>query len=73
MLDMGFRPAVDRIVRACPAERQTLFFSATLDGLAGQVASLYTTRAVVHDHEPSDVETWRQSSIVSSPSPRTTA
>ncbi|MFI4951414.1 MAG: DEAD/DEAH box helicase, partial [Caulobacterales bacterium] len=26
MLDMGFRPAVDRIVRACPAQRQTLFF-----------------------------------------------
>src|ERR1700760_23880 len=29
MLDMGFRPAVDRIVDACPAERPTLFFSAT--------------------------------------------
>src|SRR4051794_29007287 len=27
MLDMGFRPAVDRIVQACPRERQTLFFS----------------------------------------------
>src|SRR5215218_8284851 len=24
MLDMGFRPAVDRIVSACPADRQTL-------------------------------------------------
>ena len=38
MLDMGFRPAVDRIVAACPADRQTLFFSATLDGEAGRVA-----------------------------------
>src|ERR1035437_2185150 len=35
MLDMGFRPAVDRIVRACPASRPTLFFFATLDGEAG--------------------------------------
>ncbi len=53
MLDMGFRPAVDRIVKACPAERQTLFFSATLDGLAGDLAGRYTTRAVVHEQAPS--------------------
>ena len=44
MLDMGFKPAVDRIVNACPAERQTLFFSATLDGEAGAVARRYTHR-----------------------------
>jgi superfamily II DNA/RNA helicase len=30
MLDMGFRPAVDRIVALTPNKRQTLFFSATL-------------------------------------------
>jgi ATP-dependent RNA helicase RhlE len=53
MLDMGFRPAVDRIVGACPAERQTLFFSATLDGLAGEIAGRYTTNAVVREHAPS--------------------
>ncbi|MDQ6606008.1 MAG: DEAD/DEAH box helicase [Actinomycetota bacterium] len=53
MLDMGFRPAVDRIVNACPAQRQTLFFSATLDGEAGQVARHYTTEAVLHEHGPS--------------------
>ncbi len=52
MLDMGFKPAVDRIVRACPAERQTLFFSATLDGEAGRVARSYTTDPVVHEHGP---------------------
>ncbi len=52
MLDMGFRPAVDRIVAACPADRQTLFFSATLDGEAGQVARRYTRDAVVHEHGP---------------------
>lgn len=30
MLDMGFLPQVRRVVEACPKERQTLFFSATL-------------------------------------------
>ncbi len=53
MLDMGFRPAVDRIVRACPAQRQTLFFSATLDGEAGVTAQRYTTDPVRHEHGPS--------------------
>jgi ATP-dependent RNA helicase RhlE len=52
MLDMGFRPAVDRIVNQCPRDRQTLFFSATLDGEAGKVAREYTNDAVRHDHEP---------------------
>jgi ATP-dependent RNA helicase RhlE len=49
MLDMGFRPAIDRIVKACPSKRQTLFFSATLDGVAGRVADRYTKRAVRHE------------------------
>jgi superfamily II DNA/RNA helicase len=53
MLDMGFRPAVDRIVDACPEERQTLFFSATLDGESGRVAREYTFDPVVHEHGPS--------------------
>jgi superfamily II DNA/RNA helicase len=50
MLDMGFRPAIDRIVSACPAERQTLFFSATLDGVAGRIAEAYTNGAVRREH-----------------------
>jgi ATP-dependent RNA helicase RhlE len=53
MLDMGFRPAVDRIVARCPAARQTLFFSATLDGEAGRVARQYTRDAAAHEHGPS--------------------
>jgi superfamily II DNA/RNA helicase len=53
MLDMGFRPAVDRIVAACPKDRQTLFFSATLDGEAGRVAHSYTSDAVSHESGPS--------------------
>jgi ATP-dependent RNA helicase RhlE len=42
MLDMGFRPQVDRIVRRLPRNRQTMFFSATLDGDAGELARAYT-------------------------------
>ncbi len=52
MLDMGFRPAIDRIVAACPNNRQTLFFSATLDGEAGRIADDYGRDAVVHQHGP---------------------
>ncbi|MBA2636869.1 MAG: DEAD/DEAH box helicase [Solirubrobacterales bacterium] len=53
MLDMGFRPPIDRIVAQCPADRQTLFFSATLDGEAGRIAKAYTTQdAVRHEHAP---------------------
>jgi ATP-dependent RNA helicase RhlE len=52
MLDMGFRPAVDRIVERCPAKRQTMFLSATLEGEAGRVAREYTHDAVLHEHEP---------------------
>jgi superfamily II DNA/RNA helicase len=52
MLDMGFRPAVDRIVARCPAGRQTLFFSATLDGEAGRIARAYTRDARRHEHAP---------------------
>jgi ATP-dependent RNA helicase RhlE len=64
MLDMGFRPQVDAIVRHLPRTRQTMFFSATLDGEVGDLASAYTqhpcrfdvaspaadTGAVVVDH-----------------------
>jgi superfamily II DNA/RNA helicase len=52
MLDMGFRPAVDRLVAQCPADRQTLFFSATLDGEAGRIAAAYTAEPVRHEHVP---------------------
>jgi ATP-dependent RNA helicase RhlE len=52
MLDMGFKPAVDRIVAQCAGQRQTLFFSATLDGEAGRVAHAYTQDPVVHEHKP---------------------
>jgi superfamily II DNA/RNA helicase len=49
MLDMGFRPAVDRIVARTPKTRQTLFFSATLEGAAGEVAARLTRDARRHE------------------------
>ena len=52
MLDIGFRPAIDRIVALCPTTRQTLFFSATLDGDAGRLAKEYTHQPVVHERGP---------------------
>jgi ATP-dependent RNA helicase RhlE len=52
MLDMGFKPAVDRIVSDTPGDRQTLFFSATLEGATGKVAAAYTRDARRHTHAP---------------------
>jgi superfamily II DNA/RNA helicase len=52
MLDMGFQPQVDKIVRRTPRNRQTLFFSATLEGAAGKLADAYTTDARRHEHVP---------------------
>ncbi len=52
MLDMGFRPPVDRIVSLLPRKRQTLFFSATLEGQAGEIAREYTYKPRVHDYAP---------------------
>ena len=38
MLDMGFIEDIEKIVAATPADRQTLLFSATLDGAVGRIA-----------------------------------
>jgi ATP-dependent RNA helicase RhlE len=53
MLDMGFQPQVDRIVRRIPRDRQTMFFSATLDGSIGGIARAYTRNAHRHEIESS--------------------
>ena len=45
MLDMGFRPQVDRILRQIPQNRQTMLFSATLDGPVAELARTYTVKA----------------------------
>jgi ATP-dependent RNA helicase RhlE len=41
MLDMGFQPAIKRIVAALPTERQTLCYSATLSPQISEVARNY--------------------------------
>jgi len=52
MLDMGFKPQVDRIVRHLPRERQTMFFSATLDATVGELAHAYTSSPVRCEASP---------------------
>jgi superfamily II DNA/RNA helicase len=51
MLDMGFKPAVDRIVRQTPRDRQTLLFSATLDHAVEKLAREYTRDARRHEEQ----------------------
>ncbi|MDQ3068031.1 MAG: DEAD/DEAH box helicase, partial [Actinomycetota bacterium] len=45
MLDMGFKPQVDRILRGVPTNRQTMLFSATFDGAVAELARNYTVKA----------------------------
>jgi len=52
MLDMGFKPQVDRIVRRLPRDRQTMFFSATLDDRVGELAQAYTRDPVRCEASP---------------------
>jgi superfamily II DNA/RNA helicase len=62
MLDLGFKPQVDRLVRRLPRVRQTMLFSATLDGAVGELARAYTRTPARFDAPPlngngrSDVE-----------------
>jgi ATP-dependent RNA helicase RhlE len=56
MLDMGFKPAVSRIVAKTPERRQTLFFSATLEGATGKIAAAYTRNPRRHTQAPSKRE-----------------
>ena len=41
MLDIGFRPDIEKILRRCPKERQTLLLSATLPGPVERLARRY--------------------------------
>lgn len=41
MLDMGFAPQIDRILKAMPKERQTALFSATMPESIRKIASAY--------------------------------
>jgi superfamily II DNA/RNA helicase len=52
MLDMGFRPDIERIAAKTPRSRQTLLFSATLDGEVARLAASYTNQPRRHSHDP---------------------
>ncbi len=47
MLDMGFIDDIEKIVAATPPTRQTMLFSATLDGVVGNMAKRITTEPLV--------------------------
>jgi ATP-dependent RNA helicase RhlE len=46
MLDMGFKPQLDKIMRTLPAERQTLLFSATMPPDLGALARMHLKNPV---------------------------
>ncbi len=57
MLDMGFKPQVDRILRSVPDNRQTMLFSATLGGGVAELARAYTvTPSHVRAELPADAQ-----------------
>jgi ATP-dependent RNA helicase DeaD len=65
MLDIGFRPDIERILRQCPQQRQTLLLSATLPGPVLRLAHRYM-REPVHINlspEKPTVSSIRQSYI----------
>jgi superfamily II DNA/RNA helicase len=47
MLDMGFIDDIEKIVAATPESRQTMLFSATLDGVVGNMARRITKNPLV--------------------------
>ncbi|WP_290647649.1 DEAD/DEAH box helicase [Aquisalimonas sp.] len=53
MLDMGFLPAIERIVKTLPRERQTLMFSATFSAPISKLANRFL-------HQPEVIETARR-------------
>ena len=49
MLDDGFRPQIERILRKCPRDRQTLLLSATLPNTVQHLAKTYMFDPVIID------------------------
>jgi ATP-dependent RNA helicase DeaD len=52
MLDIGFRPDIERILKALPAERQTLLLSATLPPPVRRLAHRYMKSPAIIDIAP---------------------
>jgi ATP-dependent RNA helicase DeaD len=52
MLDIGFRPDIEKILRRCPQSRQTLLLSATVDPGVERLATRYMRDPEVMDFSP---------------------
>jgi ATP-dependent RNA helicase DeaD len=52
MLDIGFRPDIEKILRRCPKERQTLLLSATVAPAIERLAQRYMIEPEVMDFSP---------------------
>jgi ATP-dependent RNA helicase DeaD len=52
MLDIGFRPDIERILRALPRDRQTMLLSATLEPPVRRLASRYMNDPVIVEVAP---------------------
>ena len=55
MLDIGFRPDIEKILRRCPAQRQTLLLSATVPPPVEKLARRYMHEPEVMDFSPTDI------------------
>ncbi len=55
MLDIGFRPDIERILRRCPTKRQTMLFSATVAPPILRLAQKYMFEPLSLDFSPQDV------------------
>jgi ATP-dependent RNA helicase DeaD len=55
MLDIGFRPDIEKILRRCPSARQTLLLSATVPPPIERLANRYMRDPEMLNFSPSDV------------------
>ena len=55
MLDIGFRPDIERILRKCPEDRQTLLLSATVPPPISRLAQRYMHDPVTLDFSTGDI------------------
>jgi len=55
MLDIGFRPDIEKILRRCPKKRQTLLLSATVPPPVQRIAGRYMQQPESMDFSASDV------------------
>lgn len=55
MLDIGFRPDIEKILRRCPSSRQTLLLSATIPPPVERLAHRYMREPEMLDFSPQDI------------------